>query len=117
MSQLLTISLTRIFISVIAVVVLVIFSTTSVFSQTASPAGTGEQSTAISLTFPIPDLGECKNLEECTNYCEDPVNYNSCSSFAKKNGFYRDDKTTYASDEDWKDTQGELGCNSKDSCF
>ena len=111
MSQLLTISLTRIFISVIAVVVLVIFSTTSVFSQTASPvpsgspAGTGEQSTAISLTFPIPDLGECKNLEECTNYCEDPVNYNSCSSFAKKNGFYRDDATTYSSEKDYQDTQ------------
>ena len=79
--------------------------TTSVFSQ--SPT---------SLSFPVDELGGCTNLEGCTNYCEDPVNYNSCSNFAKKNGFYRDDVTTHATDELWQDAKKELGCDSQDGC-
>ncbi|KKQ09444.1 MAG: hypothetical protein US19_C0014G0016 [Candidatus Daviesbacteria bacterium GW2011_GWB1_36_5] len=117
-----TINLTKFIFQIFSVALILLFSATSVFSQAASPAPSGSpaqdpnQSTEINLTYPVDDLGGCNNLEECTDYCEDPVNYNSCSNFAKKNGFYRDDITAYASDEDWEGTQNELGCNSKDSC-
>ena len=90
------------------------FVSTSVFSQTPPPEPTA--GTGLNLTFPVEDLGGCNNLEECTNYCEDPINQNSCMDFAKENGFYQDDVTTYGDDEFWSDTQSELGCNSEESC-
>ena len=39
------------------------------------------------ITFPIPELGNCASYSECRNYCEDPVNHNSCINFAKSKGF------------------------------
>lgn len=103
----------RIFLLSIFVVMFLFFATTT-FSQTAEEPA---PSIGFNFTYPIGELGACNNLEECTNYCEDPVNYNSCAGFAKKNGFYRDDETVYANDEFWQGAQSELGCNSKDSCF
>lgn len=94
---------------------LFILATTTVFSQDASPAASPGAGTA-EFAFPIEDLGGCTDLATCTSYCEDPVNQNSCSDFAKKNGFYKDDQTQYADDEFWTDAQNELGCNSTDSC-
>src|SRR3989344_6132677 len=92
------------------------FATTSVFSQTPSPDQQTDTS-SFNLTYPIEDLGGCKNLEECANYCEDPVHYNGCGAYAKENGFYKDDVTQYATDEFWQDAQEEIGCNSTQSCF
>lgn len=92
-------------------------ATTVVFSQPASPsAETAPDEQASVFNFPIEDLGNCENEEACANYCEDPVNYNSCADFAKKNGFYQDDQTQYAADEFWQDAQNELGCNSAETC-
>src|SRR3989344_6047127 len=116
-SKILTLNPIRTLILTLAAMLLLYFAATSVFSQSPSPAApTADTGGTLNLTFPIKDLGECKNIEECTNYCEDPVNQNSCSTFAKKNGFYQDDVTTYATDEFYQDTQSELGCNSGDSC-
>src|SRR3989344_3723350 len=104
-----------------ALILLLLFAN-SVFSQTpapsplASPQAAAGEEAATSFNYPIDKLGDCKNLEECTNYCEDPVNYNSCADFAKENGFYRDDVTTYGNSELWAETQNELGCNSSESC-
>src|SRR3989344_6159982 len=116
-SKILTLNPIRTLILTLAAMLLLYFAATSVFSQSPSPAApTADTGGTLNLTFPIKDLGECKNLEECTNYCEDPVNQNSCSAFAKKNGFYQDDVTTYATDEFYEDAQSELGCNSRDGC-
>ena len=90
------------------------FVNQKIFAQSPSPSGS--PTSASEFVFPIKELGDCSDLESCTNYCEDPVNQNSCSTFAKKNGFYQDDVTTYATDEFYEDAQSELGCNSRDGC-
>lgn len=112
MSSLIGINKSRLIILTLAAVVMMFFATKVVFSQTPSPAAS-----TTGLNFPIAELGGCTNLESCTNYCEDPVNYNSCSNFAKKNGFYKDDETLYGDDKFWQETQKELGCNSAESCL
>ena len=97
------------------------FVVTTVFSQTptedpsASPVSPPDR--GLNLTFPVEELGSCNSLEECTNYCEDPVNQNSCTDFAKKNGIYRDDQTAYGDDEFWQNAADELGCGSHGACF
>src|SRR3989344_2293698 len=96
---------------------LMFFAVNSVFSQSPAPEDEGSVAPpAVELVFPIKDLGSCANLEDCTNFCEDPVNQNSCSVFAKENGFYKDDVSTYADQEFWTDAKGELGCDSQESC-
>ena len=102
--------------------IMVLLFANTVFSQTPSPQASpapneeGAQTGVLGLSFPIDDLGGCNNLGECTNFCEDPVNYNSCANFARENGFYQDDVTSYGDSEFWEDTQNELGCNSAESC-
>ena len=120
-SKILTLNPIRTLLLALAAMFLLFLATTSVFSQSptqsASPSpAPGAGANTFNIAFPVKELGDCKNLAECTNYCEDPVNQNSCSTFAKKNGFYQDDVTTYATDEFYQDAQNELGCNSADSC-
>ena len=109
----------RLALIALSALILLLLYVNTVFSQTTSPQpspqATGEEAVS-SFNYPIDDLGGCKDLEGCTNYCEDPINYNSCADFAKENGFYRDDVTTYGNDELWEETQNELGCNSSESC-
>ena len=98
----------------------VLFFVNKIFAQSpspsSSPAPSGSPASTSEFAFPVKDLGGCNSLEACTNYCEDPVNYNSCSNFAKRNGFYKDDKTTYATDTFWDDAKKELGCDSRENC-
>src|SRR3990167_5517959 len=115
MNRFLVLNLNRIIILVVIGLFLSFFLTTNAFSQDASPASSAAPAAA-TLTFPIDDLGGCKDLGACTSYCEDPVHYNSCADYAKKNGFYADDVTAYADDEFYEDAQNELGCNSADGC-
>ena len=68
------------------------------------------------LTYPIPELGNCANFNQCWNYCEDPVNFNQCVEFAKKRGFHKDDPIHTVGNDFWQRTQTELGCNSQESC-
>lgn len=101
----------------LAAMFILFLATTSVFSQSPTIQPTTATGGSLNLTFPVKELGGCTTLESCSNYCEDPVNYNSCASFAKKNGFYKDDVTVYATDEFYQDAQSELGCNSRDDCM
>lgn len=84
------------------------------FSQSPSPSAGSSQ--ASDIKYPIEELGKCKDEASCINYCNDPVNQNSCIDFAKKNGFYKDDISLYADDKFWKDAKSELGCDSEESC-
>ena len=123
MNKALVLNFRRLLFLGIVSIVFLFFLTTNVFSQTASPApaaspgADSSTTTPLNLTYPITDLGSCANLEACSNFCEDPVHASSCSDYAKKNGFYQDDPTTYAGEEFYQDAQTELGCNSKDACL
>ena len=42
---------------------------------------------AQSVSFPIPELGNCTNVATCKVYCDQPENRNACIAFAKAKGF------------------------------
>lgn len=39
-----------------------------------------------SITFPIPELGNCASKDECRAYCDDPANTDQCLDFAVAHG-------------------------------
>ena len=117
MNKILSINYLKSVLFLISVFVLMFFAANLVFSQSPAPEDEGSAAPpAVALVFPIEELNGCESMEACTNYCEDPVNYNSCSDFAKKQGFYQDDQTQYGDEEFWTDAQTELGCNSSEAC-
>lgn len=67
------------------------------------------------ITFPISELGGCKDYSSCRTFCEDPVNQASCINFAKTKGFYKEDEVA-KKDELLAQAQSELGCNSESAC-
>src|SRR3989338_391085 len=38
------------------------------------------------ITFPVPELGNCTSKEQCKTYCDDPANHDSCIAFAESHG-------------------------------
>lgn len=70
------------------------------------------------VTFPIAELGGCVNYSECRDFCEDPINHNQCIDFAKKKGFYKEDKVTLdiRNNDFWSRSRSELGCDTMASC-
>jgi len=68
------------------------------------------------ITFPIGELGNCANYQECRSYCEDPVNAEKCIAFAKQKGFYRQETLNSQEEAVLASAQSELGCNSIESC-
>lgn len=67
------------------------------------------------VTFPIAELGGCKNYYECRSFCEDPVNAPACLDYGKKKGFYKDGQENIDKEKIEK-AKKELGCDSKESC-
>ncbi len=41
--------------------------------------------TADSIVYPIPELGNCKNKEDCKNYCSKQENIPTCAAYGEKN--------------------------------
>ncbi|TSC65906.1 MAG: hypothetical protein CEO21_304, partial [Microgenomates group bacterium Gr01-1014_80] len=121
MTTTLSLNISRLLILAASLIIAAFFVINTIFAQSPSPATSpapeGAPAATSDFQFPVNDLGGCENIEACTNYCEDPTNYNSCSVFAKEHGFYRDDETQYGDDEFWQGTQNELGCNSAESCM
>lgn len=114
--NILRINLSKLLIFTFTVSILVILSTSPVFSQDASSLSESTK-TEDGLVFPIKELDSCTDMVSCTKYCDDPVHQNSCTAFAKEHGFYKDDQTTYATDELIEDAKNELGCDSKEACL
>lgn len=69
------------------------------------------------VTFPVVELGGCSNISECRIFCEDPVNRDSCISYAKKKGFYKEPEVAGSKKNDLvAAAKKELGCDSESSC-
>lgn len=81
-----------------------------------SPSAPATVQSVTDLKFPIDDLGGCNSFNSCNTFCQDPVNYNTCAEYAKKHGFYKDDKVLAADDKFWQKTKDALGCDSEQSC-
>lgn len=66
------------------------------------------------ITFPISELGNCKNFSECKAFCDSEANREVCTSFAKKKGI-----KTEGPPKDSKvleSARSDLGCDSESSC-
>src|SRR5258708_39649858 len=57
-------------------------------SSSASPSDPGKK---YGLTYPVAELGGCKDYASCRSFCQDPVHKDACISFAKTKGFYLED--------------------------
>ncbi len=67
------------------------------------------------IQYPVTDLGNCGDEEECRTYCDDQSHINVCLAFAKKYGFITDDELLDL--EKFKKIDGGPGgCNSRASC-
>lgn len=64
------------------------------------------------ISFPIAELGNCTNVNQCKAYCDNPSNYEACANFASTHGLQGG---TSQSDLVEK-AKGELGCTSIESC-
>ena len=100
-------------IEVILIIVFVLLvSAAAVFAQQTPE----EVAKKYDIVFPIAELGNCANFSECRNYCEDPVNRNTCIDFAKNKGFHREENIEVKDSQFWQRTKASLGCDSIESC-
>lgn len=101
----------KILISLVSIIAGLILLTGNVFAQ-EDPESVAEK---YGVTFPVDELGGCENYSECRTYCEDPLNFDTCISFAKAKGFYEGEeegeiKTLLSK------ARTSLGCGTVDEC-
>lgn len=66
--------------------------------------------------FPVAELGNCGNKEECKAYCDEPENMEACISFAEKNGLMPPEEIETAKKFLSAGAKGPGGCTGKESC-
>lgn len=72
-------------------------------------------SSPFDITFPIAELNNCKDQNECKAYCDQPENAGACLAFAKKHGLVVKDELERA-EKLANIKNGPGGCNSRESC-
>lgn len=82
---------------------ILIFSS-SVFSQNSN------------IIYPIAELGNCGNLTECKDYCDEAVHKDACISYATTKGFYNSEVLESQKEQILQKAKTELGCATKDEC-
>ena len=65
--------------------------------------------------FPIPELGNCKNAQECKAFCDKDQNIQSCVAYAQAHGLMSQEQAQKAM-AFAKAGSGPGGCNSMDTC-
>ena len=77
------------------------------------------------IVFPIPELGNCSDLNACKTYCDDAVHFDACTQFGKAHGLVSDQDIKKGKQElsQQKDIDRELSqgggpgdCKSRDEC-
>ena len=84
-------------------------------TETTIEPATTPAPTASEISFPVPELGNCKDKESCFAYCELPENGKQCLDFAKKHGLLPEEEIRLA-EKVLGVKGGPGGCNSKKSC-
>ena len=85
-------------------------SSRNVFAQ-ETPEETAKK---YGITFPIGELGGCTDYSSCRQFCEDPLNSQTCIDFAKKKGFYKEEDSGKAAL--LEKAKSLLGCSSEAFC-
>lgn len=67
------------------------------------------------ITFPIPELGNCRDLKSCRQFCREEVNRPVCTDFAVKKKLQKT-RVKAISSAVLKIARKELGCDSTTSC-
>jgi len=68
------------------------------------------------IAFPVVELGNCSSVSECRTYCEDQTHRDTCVTFAKKKGFYKEPEVDTKRQALIQSAKAELGCTSEESC-
>ena len=68
------------------------------------------------VTFPVPELGNCASKSECRTYCDDLANIKTCVAFAESHGLMSAEEARQAREFERLGGKGPGGCTSKDSC-
>lgn len=99
-----------------------LFAVRSVFAQTSPTQATNSGQTvsptqsAVHLTFPISELGNCSSASECKTYCDDPTHVDACVAYAKAKGFYKETVLDTEKQAVLADAKVTLGCGDEASC-
>ena len=84
-------------------------------ARTFAQEDAGDSSAEANIQFPVAELGNCKNKEECKNFCEKPEYTNACFAFAQVNNLMSKEEVA-AAKKMLSIGKGPGGCTSKDSC-
>jgi len=85
----------------------IIVLTDKVFAQETAAAG---------IQYPVKELGNCKNQEDCKSYCDNPENIKVCVDFAEKNNLMSEEEIKIAKNFIAAGSKGPGGCTGKDAC-
>jgi Zn ribbon nucleic-acid-binding protein len=79
--------------------------------------GSSPSSTALSnLTYPITELGNCKDQADCKTYCDDTANTNACLNYAEKKSLLSEEEIKIAKKFVASGSKGPGSCKGKDEC-
>lgn len=98
-----------------ALVFAFVFSTITI--NTVAAQDTGTSSSALSnLTYPITELGSCKDQAACKAYCDNPTNTTACVSFAEKKNLLSPEELQTAKKFIASGSVGPGSCRGKNEC-
>jgi len=102
-------------VSSIFAVCLIAASASVSFAQSAPAAATAA---ANAVTYPIADLGSCKNKQACKTYCDNADHMTACVSFAEKQGLLKGEDLRISKIVAQKvaDKQTPGGCTTQGTC-
>lgn len=68
------------------------------------------------ITFPVAELGGCRNEAECGLYCDAPENISACVDFAEQNGLMDEEEAARARAFVAAGNRGPGGCTGQNEC-
>ena len=71
---------------------------------------------ATSISYPIPELGNCGSYGECRAYCLEPIHFKACIDWAQKKGVHTKAIPEEDKQQAFKNAKTFLGCEGQDSC-
>lgn len=107
-----------IFGSLVLLLVLGIFAAYAITTQAQTGSEPADKGPAINITFPVPELGNCKSKNDCEKYCSDASHMQACIAFAKSHGLMNDKEVAQSQKfaVAIQNGGGPGGCTSPESC-
>lgn len=87
-----------------------------VVSATIVANGAYAQTAPDSIQFPVAELGNCKDKDECKAYCDDIKHADACLAFAEKNNLMSEEELQTAKKFLEAGGKGPGGCTGKEEC-